>query len=219
MCVDFAVLAQILSATVGRQCPKHNSALRVILRRTCTYNTHADDCDRSRQTENQEFCNVQSAMLASQIFAVELICVICDLVAPCRRLQTAYLCVHGLWLACRTVSRNSGEDLALHFESSFYETSAADDYESVEQVFVDIVREMARVYERQMPLQALFISEDRSAASAVPYRRYKPVKLAGSAVSSPSEPVKKDSKDESKLSTRRTAAPFKFFNKGFKIFN
>ena len=119
----------------------------------------------------------------------------------------------------RTVSRSSGEDLALRFESSFYETSAADDYESVEQVFVDIIREMARVHDRQMPLQALFISEDRSAAAAVPYRRYKSAKPPGVASSSLSEPVKKDSKDESKLQSRRTAAPFKFFNKGFKIFN
>jgi len=118
----------------------------------------------------------------------------------------------------RTVSRNSGEDLALHFESSFYETSAADDFESVEQVFVDVIREMARVHDRQMPLQALFISEDRSAA-AVSYRRYKPAKPPGVATTSPTEPVKKDSKDESKLQSRRTAAPFKFFNKGFKIFN
>jgi len=122
------------------------------------------------------------------------------------------------WLD-RTVSRNSGEDLALHFESSFYETSAADDYESVEQVFVDVIREMARVHDRQMPLQALFISEDRSAAAAVAYRRSKPAKPPGVATSLPSEPVKKDSKDESKLQSRRTAAPFKFFNKGFKIFN
>jgi len=125
--------------------------------------------------------------------------------------------------ADRTVSRNSGEDLALNFESSFYETSAADDYESVEQVFIDVIRDMARVHDRQMPLQALFISEDRSAAAAVPYRRYKPAKPPAAGVAttnSPSaEPVKKDSKDESKLQTRRTAAPFKFFNKGFKIFN
>jgi len=125
----------------------------------------------------------------------------------------------GVAVADRTVSRNSGEDLALHFESSFYETSAADDYESVEQVFIDIIRDMARVHDRQMPLQALFISEDRSAAAAVPYRRYKLAKPPGAAVSSPSELVKKDSKDESKLQSRRTAAPFKFFNKGFKIFN
>jgi len=120
----------------------------------------------------------------------------------------------------RTVSRNSGEDLALHFESSFYEASAADDYESVEQVFVDIIREMARVHDRQMPLQTLFISEDRSAAAALPYRRYKPVKPPATvAAASPSEHAKKDSRDESKLQSRRTAAPFKFFNKGFKIFN
>jgi len=123
---------------------------------------------------------------------------------------------------CRTVSRNSGEDLALHFESSFYETSAADDYESVEQVFIDVIRDMARVHDRQMPLQALFISEDRSAAATVPYRRYKPAKPPSGVApttSPPEAPVKKDSKDESKLQSRRTAAPFKFFNKGFKIFN
>jgi len=116
------------------------------------------------------------------------------------------------------VSRNSGEELALQFESPFYETSAADDFESVEQVFVDIIREMARVHDRQMPLQALFISEDRSAAS-LHYRRYRPAKPLGSATPTPPEAVKKDSKDESKLQSRRTAAPFKFFNKGFKIFN
>jgi len=124
-----------------------------------------------------------------------------------------------LCVTVRTVSRNSGEDLALQFESSFYETSAADDFESVEQVFVDIIREMARVHDRQMPLQSLFISEDRSAAAAVPYRRYKSIKPHSSAAALPPEPVKKDSKDESKLQSRRTTAPFKFFNKGFKIFN
>jgi len=89
-------------------------------------------------------------------------------------------------------------------------------------VFVDIIREMARVHDRQMPLQALFISEDRVPS----YRRLnKPPPSAAkpppppAPAASPPEPAKKDSKDESKLQSRRTAAPFKFFNKGFKIFN
>ena len=143
------------------------------------------------------------------------------------------------------VSKTSGEDLALHFESTFFETSAADDYESVEVVFVDTVREIARIHDRQMPLQPLFISEDKATTvvgagffgpvGRSHYRRTKSPKSSDVVFGGGSgKEAKRDAataaaaaaaagKDDSKIigGQRRTVTtPFnKFFNKGFKIFN
>lgn len=116
----------------------------------------------------------------------------------------------------RTVSKLAGEELAAEFESSFYETSAADDLGSVQRVFHDLLREISRVNDGPLTaLQPLFISEDQQAHSlsggrSTGIRRTK----------SPRTPeiLKTDKKDE-KMAPRRTVSTFKIFNKGFKIFN
>ena len=122
-----------------------------------------------------------------------------------------------------------GEEEALHFECSFYETSAADDYESVEAVFVNVVREVARINDRQMPLQSLFISEDRSSTAnsssggGYAYRRPRNSARVSSSMApvggTTSDSAKKDPSDAKILTGggRKATAGFKFFP--FKIFN
>lgn len=62
----------------------------------------------------------------------------------------------------RQVSKAEGSALATHYDSAFFETSAAEEYECVERVFHEMIREVLREQERCMPLRPLFISEDRS---------------------------------------------------------
>ena len=62
----------------------------------------------------------------------------------------------------RTVSQMEGQQLANQFDCTFRETSAAEDFESVERVFNSLVRDVLHSKERQLPLQPLFISEDKT---------------------------------------------------------
>ncbi|GAB6022809.1 Ras-like protein member 12 [Chamberlinius hualienensis] len=62
----------------------------------------------------------------------------------------------------RQVSKAEGSALASHFDSAFFETTAAEDYDCVARVFHEVIREVLREHERSMPLRPLFISEDRS---------------------------------------------------------
>lgn len=116
----------------------------------------------------------------------------------------------------------TGESLARQYECSFHETTAADDYRSVELVFHSITRDIARVSERLMPLQPLFISEDKSGllnpvgSQALTHRTS--FRRAKSPKSQDVKDSKKDDKD-AKVMTRRTTSTFRIFNKSFKIFN
>lgn len=64
----------------------------------------------------------------------------------------------------RTVSKAEGARVATQHDCSFHETTAAEDYESVQAAFHSLIREIARVKERQMPQCRLFISEDNREA-------------------------------------------------------
>ena len=106
----------------------------------------------------------------------------------------------------RTVSKVAGEELAAHYECLFTESSAAEDLESVEEVFHRILREIVR--EHSLPLQPLFISEDK----------------AGFTGSRPPKSPHESKKDyNSRLLPKRipsrSPATFRIFNKSFKIFN
>ena len=97
----------------------------------------------------------------------------------------------------------TGESLARQFECSLHETTAADDFRSVEKMFHSIIRDIARATERLMPLQPLFISEDKAGllnpvsshmfAQRTSFRRAK----------SPKSQDIKDSKKDDKVLTRR----------------
>ncbi|KAK2174395.1 hypothetical protein NP493_802g02017 [Ridgeia piscesae] len=122
----------------------------------------------------------------------------------------------------RTVSKMTGESLARQYECSFHETSAADDYRSVELVFHSVIRDIARVSERLMPLQPLFISEDKSGLlNPVPSQGLTHRTSFRRAKSPKSQDVKDSKKDDkdAKVIARRTTSTFRIFNKSFKIFN
>jgi Ras-like protein family protein 12 len=117
----------------------------------------------------------------------------------------------------RTVSRNAGEELAAEYDCHFYEASAAEDYLSVEEVFHELIKDIARMNEQNSALQPLFISESSSSAvtnnnAHAPLRRTKSPKNADNFRVN-------QKKDDAKVLPRRTVSTFKIFNKSFKIFN
>ncbi|XP_014671027.1 PREDICTED: ras-like protein family member 12 [Priapulus caudatus] len=67
----------------------------------------------------------------------------------------------------RQVSKGEGAAMADQFESQFHETTAAEEYEHVERVFREAVRQSQREQEQQAPLKPLFISEDKGALTSL----------------------------------------------------
>ncbi|XP_020377877.2 ras-like protein family member 12 [Rhincodon typus] len=61
----------------------------------------------------------------------------------------------------RQVSKSDGLSLASKYNSSFYEVSACLDFESVQHVFHELIREVRRETERHLPVRPLFISEEK----------------------------------------------------------
>ncbi len=118
-------------------------------------------------------------------------------------------------LCCRTVTQNEGRSLANQFECNFKETSAAEDMHSVEKVFHSLLRDIARMSERQVPLQPLFISEDKGLLGTSSQQ-------AGLAVAGHVRRTKSPKGAERKEEKEQRAFPRrieKIFNKSFKIFN
>ncbi|ELU13399.1 hypothetical protein CAPTEDRAFT_172726 [Capitella teleta] len=120
----------------------------------------------------------------------------------------------------RTVSRHAGQELAAEYDCHFYETSAAEDYGSVEVVFHELIKDIARLTDQNVVIQPLYISEpatqttvsNSNGNSHAPLKRTKSPKSADYfRVSS--------KKDEAKVLPRRQVSTFKLFNKSFKIFN
>lgn len=106
----------------------------------------------------------------------------------------------------RTVSKATGKLLADEYECSFYECSAAEDFESVQVIFHEMIRDIWRQREGQLPLAPLYISEDRT--------------NSGTSRRSKSNKFNDKHKEENRVGLpRRSATTFKLFNKGFKIFN
>ena len=124
------------------------------------------------------------------------------------------------------MSKSAGQALATEYECSFHECSAAEDLESVQLVFAELIRDISRQREGQVPLPPLYISEDSRAGlqgssvggNAVGARL--PPANRRSKAFRPQDPKdRKDEKDSRGL-PRRSATTFKIFNKGFsKIFN
>ena len=57
------------------------------------------------------------------------------------------------------MTKAEGLAMAENFECQCHETAAAEEFESVEAVFHDLLRDISRINERQLPLQNLYISE------------------------------------------------------------
>lgn len=62
----------------------------------------------------------------------------------------------------RTVSKAEGSSLAHFYNAAFFETSAAEEFNSVERVFHEAIREVIREQERYMPIRSLYIANDES---------------------------------------------------------
>lgn len=65
------------------------------------------------------------------------------------------------------MSKAEGSALADQFESLFFETTAAEEYDHVERVFKEAVRQIQREQEQQAPLKPLFISEDKATLTSL----------------------------------------------------
>ena len=110
------------------------------------------------------------------------------------------------------MSKSEGAELASQYDFLFYETTAAEEYQSIEDVFFSLVREITGSSDRQSPLLPLFISEETSRAMSL--KRSKSPKTIDSVKDN-----KKDENGKDKSLPRRAGANFRFFNKSFKIFN
>nr|CAG4651344.1 EOG090X0DZ9 [Simocephalus serrulatus] len=60
------------------------------------------------------------------------------------------------------VSKAEGSSLAHFYNAAFFETSAAEEFSSVERVFHEAIREVIREQERYMPIRSLYIANDES---------------------------------------------------------
>ncbi|XP_030832920.1 ras-like protein family member 12 [Strongylocentrotus purpuratus] len=112
----------------------------------------------------------------------------------------------------RQVSKLDGSALATQYACTYHEVSSAGDYEDVEHVFHETVREIRREAERHVPLKPLFIEEksvtatDTGSANANAHGHHG----ARTKMTAPKAP---------RVVPKRTVSSFKFFNKGFKIFS
>lgn len=66
----------------------------------------------------------------------------------------------------RQVSKAEGRTLANFHDAAFFETTAAEEYELVDRVFHEMVREILREQERFMPMRPLYIEEKSSMFSS-----------------------------------------------------
>ena len=131
------------------------------------------------------------------------------------------------------VTLNETHDLATRFDVPYLETSAADDLDSVIALFHETIRDVIRARDRQIQMQSLYISEERSpllgggggfAVGGVPVggspsgqaRFHQGNKRHVHAV--PQTGVS-DKKEDAKTAAWKTTTSFKIFNKGFKLFN
>lgn len=118
----------------------------------------------------------------------------------------------------RQVSKSEGSSLAAQHECAFYETSAAEEFTIVQHVFHAAVRDIIRERVRQMPLQPLIILEDDNPKHASPAKPQNEKTSSLPRISSNRNGLTQ----KLTRATEKTDKPkgnFKFFNRGFKIFN
>ncbi|KAK3097935.1 hypothetical protein FSP39_014669 [Pinctada imbricata] len=105
----------------------------------------------------------------------------------------------------RQISKSEGNNLATKYDSLFFETTAAEEFEFVEDVFHGVLHEIQRERsDKHMNFQPLFISEEKFHAA----QRGRPK----------SPRVTQERKDE-RTAPKKNSSSFKLFNKSFKIFN
>lgn len=148
----------------------------------------------------------------------------------CRRLVFLYMTMSSFFLfgfisflTCtflpvfyRKVGKEEGNSVAAEYDCSFYETTAAEDYEYVEEVFHGVIQELQREKDRTLPLQPLYISEDKTNSLLLTPGSTGHFSLLRSR--SPKPPLSPEKKED-KVTQRKTTPSFRLFNKSFKIFN
>ena len=106
----------------------------------------------------------------------------------------------------RVISKADGQTLAGEFEATFYECTAAEEFEFVENIFHGVIHAIQRERgERSLTFSPLYISEEKYNAA----QRNRPRSPRNST----------DSKKEDKNQPKKTTPSFKLFSKNFKIFN
>lgn len=106
----------------------------------------------------------------------------------------------------RQISKEEGASLAAEYECLFFETTAAEEFEYVEDIFHGLVHEIQRERgEKHIHFQPLFITEEKFQCAQ-----------RGGRPKSPRSPA--DRKDD-KPGSKKNSSSFKLFNKSFKIFN
>lgn len=106
----------------------------------------------------------------------------------------------------RQVSKAEGTKLATDYMCLFYEATAAEEYEYVEEVFHGVILYLLQYKNCYLP--HLFISEEKQALGQVPARPKSPKGTS----------ERKEDKDTKGIPKKNTSS-FKIFNKSFKIFN
>lgn len=106
----------------------------------------------------------------------------------------------------RVISKADGQTLASDFEATFYECSAAEEFEYVEDIFHGVIHAIQRERgERNVAFQPLYISEEKYNAA----QRNRPRSPRNST----------DGKKDDKSPAKKNTPSFKLFSKNFKIFN
>lgn len=106
----------------------------------------------------------------------------------------------------RQINKADGQTLCCEFDGIFYECSAAEEYEYVENIFHGVVHSLQRQRgDRNLAYSPpLFISED---------------KYHSAQRNRPRSPRSSTEKKEEKSQNKKNPTSFKLFNKSFKIFN
>ncbi|XP_022240450.1 ras-like protein family member 12 [Limulus polyphemus] len=120
----------------------------------------------------------------------------------------------------RQVSKLEGATCAEKYDAVFFETTAAEDYDEVEEVFHKVLRLVLQDQSRFLSLKPLYIAEDKMASNL--NRNSLPRNLRSHIIASSNSklpPVSKDRKPDEKSFLLMDRNPkFKLFNKGFRIF-
>ena len=192
-----------------RQTPEEDR--RTYRQKRCEYNNKDEN-----KSENPEwwkcFKLVSFFFLPSRaLFIYQLCKYITGLVHPIyTHLYRAlsFLSCHFFFLfsSCRQVSKAEGTKLATDYTCLFYEATAAEEYEYVEEVFHGVILYLLQYKNCYLP--HLFISEEKPPPGQVPARPKSPKGTS----------ERKDDKDSKGIPKKNTSS-FKIFNKSFKIFN
>ena len=119
----------------------------------------------------------------------------------------------------RAVHKLDGQKIASQYDCLFHETSAADDFHSVQQLFHLLIRYVTKSQERQVSMQPLYIAEDSKtsilSSGVRPFRRTKSPGNSNEVIKDSTRSQDKDNR----LAQRRMPSTLKSLKSRFNIFN